>query len=150
MKIEIVQYEPDHAYEILHRNVVEQNLWLSTAPDWAKWAKGWKDAGPAYTLFINDEIVGSAGIILQDWQRGEAWLLFNSLFYKYVKTTYKVIKQSLGQMIAEHDLRRVQALVDPNVQNGQTFMEHLGFEKEGLLKSFGPRGENLFIYARVR
>ena len=149
MKIDLVPYEPAHAYDIIHRNVIEQNLWLSEFPDWEKWAKGWQEQGPAYTLIIDNQIVGSAGVILQEWQRGEAWMLISTLFYKYPKTTFKVIKHTLRKIIKEHDLRRVQSLIAPHIETHQRFIERLGFRHEGLMRAYGPRGENYLMYSRI-
>ncbi len=149
MKIDVIPYEPAHAYAILDRNVREQDLWLSSYPDWEKWTKGWKDGGPAHTLIIEDEIVACGGVVLLEWKRGEAWTLLSSLFYKYPKTVFRLVRDNLNRIIQEHDLRRVQALVKPDFITARNFMMHLGFQNEGLLKAFGPRGEDLLMFARI-
>lgn len=150
MKIEIIQYEPVHAYTILDRNVREENLWLSKYPDWEKWVKGWKDSGPAFTLIIDGEIVGCAGVILLDWRRGEAWSLLSTLLYKYKKITFRAIKNGLDKIVKEKKLRRVHSLVNPESELNKEFMKHLGFKNEtpNGLKSFGPNGETLLMYGR--
>ena len=150
MKTEIIQYEPIHAYTILERNVREEDMWLSKYPDWEKWTKGWKDSGPAYTLVIDGEIVGCAGVVLMDWNRGEAWTLLSSLFYRYKKTVFKAIKNNLESIIKDKKLRRVQSLVyDGTEKICGNFLEHLGFEWEVKLEKYGPNGENLHLYKRI-
>ena len=150
MKIEIIQYEPIHAYTILERNVREEDMWLSKYPDWEKWSKGWKDGGPAYTLVIDGEIVGCAGVVLMDWNRGEAWTLLSSLFYKYKKTVFKAIKNNLESIINDKKLRRVQAIVyDGTEKICGNFLEHLGFSWEAKHRKYGPNGEDVHIYAKV-
>ena len=148
MKSEIVPYEPIHAYTILDRNVREQEIWLSKYPDWGRWAEGWEKGGPAYSLIVDGEIVGSAGIVLLDWNRGEAWALLSSLFYRYKKTAYSAIVKMLDQIIQEKKLRRVQALIKPDFEEAKRMAEHLGFKCEGLLAAFGPNGEDLLMYGR--
>lgn len=150
MKIEIIPYEPMHAYAILERNVREEDIWLSKFPDWDKWVKGWRNNGPAFTLVVDGEIVGCAGVVLMEWSRGEAWTLLSSLFYKYKKTTFKAIKNVLDSIIRDKKLRRVQAVIYEGTEKVcGNFLEHLGFEWEGTHRKFGPNGENVHIYGRI-
>jgi hypothetical protein len=148
-RYELVQYEPVHAYSILERNVREHDLWLSKYPDWDKWAEGWKTNGPAFTLLCDGEIIASGGVVLLGWQRGEAWLLLPSTFYSHVKACYRLIKEKLIEIQHANALRRIQALVDPDFEAAQRLMEHLGFQNEGRLKQYGPRGEDLLMYGRA-
>ncbi len=149
MKIDLIPYEIIHAYEIIERNVREQDLWLS-GQDWETAAKGWKDGGPAFTLVIDGELVGCGGVVLMPWQCGEAWTLFSTLFFKHYRTAYKVIKENLERVIKERKLKRVQSLVNPEHEGACRFIEHLGFQCEGLLRKVGPNGEDLLIFSRVQ
>lgn len=145
----IVPYQTVHAYEILERNVREQDLWLSDFPEWDRWVKEWKESGPAYTLIIDDQVVGCAGVILLGWNRGEAWTLFSSLLYRYKLTVIKSIRTYLERIARAHKLKRIQAQVRSDFREGMRFMEFMGFESEGVLKAFGPRGEDIIMYARI-
>ena len=153
MDIKIIQYEPVHAYNILDRNVREEDTWLSKFPDWEKWAEGWKKEGPAFTLVIDGQIIGCGGVVLLDKNKGEAWTLLSSLFYKHKKTTYKAIIRYLSLIIAEKGLKRVQALVNtglPNVEACERFLVHLGFKNETPdgMEGYGPNGETVLLFAR--
>ena len=136
---------------ILEKNIKESNIWISQYKDWDKTIKDWGKSGPAFTLFIDNEIVGSAGIILLDWQRGEAWTLFTSLFKKYKKIVWKNIKIYLDQIQKSENLRRIQSFIRLDFPEGCRFLEHLGFENEtpNGLKAFGPNGETLLLYGRT-
>ena len=147
--IKVRPYEPEHAYAILERNVRDRDLWLSNFPEWEKWAKTWKEGGPAETIFIDDEPVCSAGIVLIGWQRGEAWSLLSTLFYKHVRACYRIIKKRFDEMIKENNLVRVQTLISPDFTESARLAEHLGFDQEGLLRKYGPNHEDLMIYGRV-
>jgi RimJ/RimL family protein N-acetyltransferase len=149
MKIEIITYKREHAYDILDRNVRECDVWLTNAPDWEKWAVGWETSGPSYTLVIDDQIVACAGVVLMNYNRGEAWTLFSPLINKYPKTCFKAIRDELRGIVSEHGLKRVQALVRPGLEVAERFVEHLGFEKEGVLVAFGPGGEDMTMYGRI-
>lgn len=148
--IEIIPYEPAHAHAILERNVRERDLWLSAFPDWENMVQTWKDGGPSETITVDGEPVCSAGIVLIGWNRGEAWALLSTLFYKNVRAYYRLIRDRLTGMIKENDLIRVQTLVSPDFIEGQSLVSHLGFTKEGLLRKYGPNHEDLLIYGRVQ
>jgi RimJ/RimL family protein N-acetyltransferase len=149
MVTEIIQYEPEHAFDILDRNVREHNVWLSTYPDWEKWVRGYKKEGPAFTLIIDDQIIACAGVILMDWDRGEAWTLFSSLIAKYKLTVIKQVTKYLGMIAENNNLKRIQALVSPEREGDQRFIEFLGFEYEGLLRKYGPFNDDHMMYARI-
>lgn len=149
VKIVVVCYEPEHAYEMLARNVREENLFLSDYPEWEQWALDRKDGGPSFTLLADGKVVASAGVVLGEWNKGVAWLLWTTLFYKYVKSTFKAVKQGLEAIIAEHELQRVETMVNPESEENIRFVSHLGFENAGLQKKYGPKGEDFLLYARV-
>jgi RimJ/RimL family protein N-acetyltransferase len=76
-------------------------------------------------------------------------MLLSPVFYKYYRTVYKFVKKFLAEIIEHENLSRVQALIHPDYEDAHRFIEHLGFEREGLLKRFGPGGEDLFMYSRI-
>jgi RimJ/RimL family protein N-acetyltransferase len=145
----IITFEKLHAYDILDRNVREQDIWLSNQ-NWEEAVKGWKECGPAYTLVIDNQIICCGGIVLIGNRNGEAWTLLSPLFYKYIKTAFKAIKQYLQQIVEKESLKRVQATIHPDQDTAIRFIEHLGFHNEtpnGMIAS-GPNGENLLLFAR--
>jgi len=150
MKIEMVQYEPVHAYKILDKNIRECDAWLSDYPDWEETVKGWKKYGPAFTMFVDDEIVGCGGVTIIKTGVGEAWTLLSKNFYKYPKTSFRALKNGLNDIIMSWKLRRVQAVVFKGFDSGCHLLRHLGFENEtpnGMV-SFGPNGEDMYLFGR--
>ena len=123
--------------------------WLKDS-DIERWSLAYKEGGPAYTLIVEDVPVACAGIILQEWNKAEAWALLSFLFYRHKIKAYRAIKAGLEAFIAEKKLQRVQAVVVSEDQPGIDFIECLGFECEGELKNFGPQHESFYMYARTR
>ncbi len=153
MNVKVVPYEVAHAYEILDKIIEEEDLQLSKFPDWDVWVKSVKDNGPAYTLFVNDEIVGCAGVILLGYGKGEAWMLrVSSRLCKCKKTAYKIIKEVLPMIIKANNLKRVQALIKPDFDRGKNLAKHLGFKNETPegMEGYGPNGETFLMYAKIR
>lgn len=145
---QLVEYEPKHAAFIIEANLRNQERWLSD-PEAARFADDCRRGGPAYTLLVNDVPVACAGIILQPWNRGEAWSLLSSLFYSHKIKVFRAMKAGIEALIAEHRLKRVQALVNPKYQSSIDFIECFGFEFEGNLRQYGPDGDYL-MYSRVQ
>lgn len=145
MRIELRPYEPSHAAEIALM------IGMERPPDFGRWAQEFKDRGPANSLFIDDRLAASAGIVLLEWNRGEAWLLISPVGFFHVKTVFSQIKRNLLKIVEEKGLKRVQALVRVGFFDGMHFMEHLGFSLETPtgLRAYGPRNEDMFMYARV-
>lgn len=147
--MKIVTFEKQHAYDILQHNVVERDAWISGVGDFEDYVSAWKNRGPGFTVINDNGIVMSGGVALLGWRRGEAWLLLSNLFYKYPIVSTKMIRNKLSDIIGQHGLVRVQSLVYPEFNAGMRFIEMLGFECEGLLRSFGPNNEDMLMYAMV-
>lgn len=64
-------------------------------------------------------------------------------FVKFAKKRLAHYENVLG-------LRRTQCTVRAGFPFLIKFIELLGFEREGLLRKFGPEGDDYFIYARVK
>ena len=147
MNIEVRDYKKEDAYTILNKNIREHDA--QDTSEFETYAELWGKEGPAYTIVVDGEVVFCGGVVNIGWNRGEAWTLMSKLFYKYPKTCFKICRNQLNKVIEEHKFARVQALVDPKLYGGVRFMEHLGFEKEGLLKKYGPQSEDMWMMGRI-
>lgn len=147
--VKIVPYKADHAYQVLDKNVKDFDLQLSKLKDWESWTKEWETAGPSYSLFVDDKIIGCGGVILFGYNRGECWMLVSSEIKKYKKTVFKAVKEHLDLIVKTNNLRRLQTVVVADYEDGKKFIERLGFKPEGLLKKYGPNGEDFLMYART-
>lgn len=107
------------------------------------------DGSLAYCLLGNGEPVIAGGVVSMHWKRGEAWLLTTNLFYKHVRVCYKFIRDIIPYMSVEGNFKRIQATCDINKCASYRMFEHLKFQHEGTLESFGSEGETCFVYARI-
>ena len=147
--IRVIKFKTGDALDILERNIRERDIWLTVVPDWEKVIDGWEKGGPAYTLVVDGNIVGCAGVVLFPYNHGEAWALLSSLFYKNVKTAYRAVKEGLSKIIKEHHLIRVQSLACPTSETAHRFLKHLGFKDSGLQECYGPNGEDFIMFAKI-
>ena len=143
----ITKYLPAHAYELFEQQIQESNFMLSSIGDFEKIANQWYTTGPGVTLLIDDKPVASGGIALVDETFGECWGFIPKTEHGMILIgeIYKVF----DQWISEHKFRRLQSFVLEGFETGVKMVERLGFEREGLLRNYGPSGENVWIYGRI-
>lgn len=147
----VVPFKIEHGRDIFYRNKKEGIKNLCDGVDSENVMKVWMESGRAYTLLLDEVPIVCAGIVEMGWRRGEAWTLISSLFYTYRKTCFKVIRNSIDSLAKEMNLRRIQSVINESLAVKDTWMKHLGFEREtqDCLRSFGPNGENFVMYSRV-
>ena len=116
--------------------------------------------GPAYTGYdaTNEdaghadedaEIVFCCGVRNIFEHSGEAWFVFSPIGKQYVRT-FEVIRDLLHHhIIPRYRYKRVQATADLGVPETVRFLEHLGFEREGILRAYGATGQDMAMYAVV-
>jgi hypothetical protein len=103
-------------------------------------------AGPCFTAIKDGVILGCAGLTKQWDNRAIAWALFSTnLGREFVR-----IHRAAERYLAIADFKRIEAFVDANFAEGHRWIQMLGFEREGYMRSFSPNGNDAVLYARVK
>lgn len=105
--------------------------------------------GPAFTMLDDGQPVMSAGVVIYWPGVGEAWMHLSPWFHSHVKTAYREVRDILRQIIVTKHLRRVQCPIHAEMEKNMNFVEHLGFQIEGILHRWGPEGGDYIAYAMV-
>lgn len=136
----VVEYDPADMMVILGE--------MDEYPEWI-YSKGkW---GPAYTFVSPDNhIIGCAGIMLYTHTFGEVWLSTGPYWQKYRKEAVIITGKLFNKWDKEYNLLRTQAVVDSDNETNIRFIEHYGFDREGLMKAFRTDGGDVYMYAKVR
>ena len=144
-RLKIRDYEPQDFLDI---EVMEHDMEFRMGMPLADWAVFKKHAGPAYTLLDADGKILVCSGVHNMWSGvGEAWAVFSPdagnhphmwVLAKQVMTGWKQI------------YHRLQAALDVNYPQAIRFDERLGFKPEGLMRRYGPHGEDRIMYAWVR
>lgn len=144
-KIIIMPYEADHV-------IREKGLIVSGIPDDAliDWAKKHEINGIAWSGFAEGHLVAAGGVHFYWPGVGEAWTFMTSSLHKYRFSVHKHVYRLLNDIINRHKLYRVQAVINASHQAALDWIEALGFEKEGLMKKYGPDGQDYYMYGRVK
>lgn len=148
--MEIVPFEPEHGEMImvpskgqLERNEKDPGLKDYTPAILAQYGQ----AGPAYTLIVNDQVIVCAGIIIMWPGVGTAWAVASPLIEKYAIAGSSAVLRGMRDIIIEHKLHRVQAPVYEHFERGIRWVEFLGFHREGLMFGYGRNRENYWLFA---
>lgn len=80
---------------------------------------------------------------------GEFWALISPAVDRCPREFAKKAKSMLETFIVENKLRRVQMLVRAGHDEAFRFAEFLGFEAEGIMRGYGPEGDDYYMMGRV-
>lgn len=80
---------------------------------------------------------------------GEGWLILTPEGRERPFVTYREIRKRFYQAASELGLRRIQATVRADFEQGCQLVERLGLEVEGLLREYGADGADHWVYARI-
>lgn len=145
----IVNFEPRHL-----RRVAPQPAQAALAlyRDWlADRLDPYALRGCAFTGLIEGRVAGCAGVRPLWAGVGEAWAVFSLEALDRPVALFRAAARGLAAMEDAQGLRRIQATCHADHDAGARFLQALGFEREGLLRRYGLRGEgNYFLYARTR
>jgi len=133
----LVKFEEEHVYGI------ETDYEFPVA---ARQMFGSHDGIFGYSLFLDDVILGCAGVhVLWDGV-AEGWIIMSKQGYGSPKTIARYTDELFDDIMTENKLWRIQASVADSDKRALRFAYWLGFEDEGLMKKYGPDGSD---YRRV-
>lgn len=144
-KLRIRDYEPQDFLDI---EVTEREMEFRMGMPLAQWAWIKKQAGPCYTIVDpEDRIVVCCGLYNVNPGVGELWLVVSPLAYKYPYILVALKKLLAGVM---NWYVRIQGTTPADNVEAMRFNEHFGGRREGLLRRYGPHGEDQVLYALVK
>lgn len=138
--IEYVKYHPDHLLSM------DGRLLITDEPVSREIAE-YHSYFPATTVVCDEEVVACFGMNYLWSGVAEAWVAFRDdvpdRFPKSLAVGTRVALDTMANMVD-----RLQAVVDVNKDNAIRFVEHYGFEREGILKKY-RHNRDYVMYARV-
>ena len=106
-------------------------------------------SGRSYTWLAKGSIIGCAG--MTPLWRGVAdfWSYFGvDTFSGNKRLTLRALRIYLEEFHTEYGLHRLQAVVKADFPEGVRFAEFFGFQNEGIMKNYGPGGEDFYRYSK--
>ena len=101
-----------------------------------------------FTLEHEGKPLGIGGFRFINTTTAWAWLDMTDLAGEYIIVAYRIIKEWMEIFVKEHGIKRLQAYVELDFPEAIRMAQHLGFEKEGIMKNFiGDKDASM--YSRI-
>lgn len=136
--IEILPFSHEHV--ALIGDIIPQDM-----------AIAYEYSGPCRTIKIGDIYACAIGLVMQSKRTAEAWVLMNEAArHRYAKAILKTVREQLDIHEISLDLLRTQLTIEFSKASFVRWSKLLGFEMEGLMRSYDDLGQDYFLMARIR
>lgn len=143
----IVPFAADHAGDLREKNSNAATIGFDEI------GKEYLDAmalpGHGFSLVKNGHLIASAGVYPVWKGLGEAWVIPSDLIKPHRRQLVTYVREYLDRLFEENDYRRVQATVREDFDAGHRFIKFFGFQREAVLRAYGPDGADHVQYARL-
>jgi len=102
-----------------------------------------------HTFLINGDPIAIIGGKMIFEHSGEIWGLTTDAIRDVPIAFLRQVRKMLEEYRKELNLWRYQMLVSVKLQERVLFAKALGFKKEGLLRKYGPSGDDYYMYGRI-
>jgi len=102
----------------------------------------------AYSYYDDNQIIGILGVLKVNSNTCELCILLDECSKQYVGEIYHYAFKTLA--VIQQYFVRIQAVVRTDWLVAIRFIERLGFKREGLMKKFGPDGNDFYLYGRIK
>jgi len=100
-----------------------------------------------YALEHEGKVLGVGGFRLVNLTTAWCWIDLAESAKKHIMPVYRVIKEWMHIFCTEHQIRRLQAYVEPDFPQAIRTATHLGFFKESVMRNFmGDKDAYMFVY----
>jgi len=127
LKVEVVDYEPSHVDEIMTKSPRSRELRFCRMAEWGYWKEVWRVPGSAFTLMVDGDPIGSAGIVPMGNGLGEAWAILSNVSERFKKLVFISVRNGMERIIKSSGVKEIQAFVEPDFEEAKHFLYHLGF-----------------------
>lgn len=101
-----------------------------------------------YTLEHEGVPLGIGGFRLINATTAWCWLDLTDRSGKHITECYRAVKEWIDIFVKEHGLKRLQAYIEPDFPEAIRMVQHFGFKKESIMKSF-IGDKDAFLYVRI-
>jgi hypothetical protein len=144
----LINYKAEHLDELLAGDM--DNLARKSFGVAGDFAQSLDVPGMAFTAVENGHLIASSGVQPLWNGVGEGWFVASSKMPQKKLTIIRMIKDNFDGIINDNSLFRVQAGVRSDWPTAKRFAEFLGFEHEGIMRKYGPDGQDYYRMARIK
>lgn len=103
-----------------------------------------------YSIFHKNDLLLMANILPVAEGVGEISFLTDTNFVTAPREIKLPLLQAFHTVLRELPFRRLQAKVKHDFNIGKIFVERMGFVAEGVLKNYGPLGDDYIMYSLIK
>ena len=99
-----------------------------------------------FTLEHEGKPLGVGGFRLINLTTAWAWCDLTDCVGSHIIPAYRVVKEWIDIFVKEHGIKRLQAYVEMDFPEAIRMVQHLGFEKESIMKNFvGDKDVSMYV-----
>lgn len=143
----IVEWQPSHLYVCELNEFDRRNLELFGG--FQDYLQAYAQTGVAYTAIGDGEIYAMFGM----WQLwpgvSEAWLIPSNKIDRKVIAMHRASLRFFEYAAEQTNTKRLQFTVHTRNERADRWAQRCHFEREGLLRKYGPDGADYWMYSRM-
>ena len=147
----VLEAKPEYSYRM---NIRREQQATFNPHDWEKIYRthAWLSilTPMNYALFHGTKLMMLASVLPVAEEVGEISFLTDENMITASIAVKRGLMQLFKQALSEIPFPRLQAKVDAEFLIGRKFVERLGFEKEGVLRKFGPTKHDYIMYGLIK
>lgn len=107
--------------------------------------------GKSFTIYqsIDQKVLCCTTLIKMRKHTAALNMIIDNAIDKYKKEFIYVLREALVYYMKELGLTRVQATIRADFPTAEKWIKICGFEKEGVMRGWGPDGEDHILFAKV-
>lgn len=145
---QIIGFKPEHLFEIDVR--WPEAIEFGAMNNRHAVAQMCSVSGPAYTMLNDDrKPIASAGMAIIWRGVADGWAFTSNEIIDYRFAFHRAFVELLDMTQKLNSIRRIQTVVHEGNDASFRWLNRLGFENEGIMKSYGPDGANYYRLARI-
>jgi hypothetical protein len=135
----IIPFRVEHLAQIKNLQEVQRSAVSDLPP---KWLQLVAQANPAVSAVVNDQIIGSAGIIVSSSGTGFLW----GAISQDAGPHFIAMHRAALRLLEMPRLARIEAMVECDFHEGSRWLDLLGFRFDGRVSNDGLHGEDHYRY----
>jgi len=106
-------------------------------------------SGPAYAALYDGIVWAAWGLVVYCKGNAEAWMLRDRHVGTHGVSVARIARQYFDEVGTAMALHRCQVSVQVSFSSAVRFAEWLKFEEEGVMRRYGPTGDDYYLMARL-
>lgn len=141
--MKLAPFQIEHLHQIVPRETIRMDQAIAAAIRL-------EGLGPAFTALAGERVIGCGGVIRLWGRVGEGWTILGAEIAEHPVWLHRTVRTMLRDIFDGMGLDRLQVNVLAASERNCRWVNRLGFQPEGLMKRFGPNGEDFVRYAMIR